>query len=37
MASTPKTSWPIEEEKLERMTESIFGGFKFTAGGDCSH
>ena len=37
MASGPITSWQIEGEKLETVTDTIFLGFKITADGDCSH
>ena len=37
MASTPITSWQIEEEKVETVTDFIFLGSKITADGDCSH
>ena len=37
MASSPITSWQIEGEKLEAVTEFIFLGSKITADGDCSH
>ena len=37
MASSPITSWQIEEEKLEPMKDFIFLGSKITAVGDCSH
>ena len=37
MASGPITSWQIEGEKLEAVTEFIFLGSKITADGDCSH
>ena len=36
MASSPITSWQIEGEKVEIVTDSIFLGFKITADGDCS-
>ena len=36
MASSPITSWQIEEEKLEAVTDFIFLGCKSTADGDCS-
>ena len=35
MASGPITSWEIDGEIME--TETIFGGSKITADGDCSH
>ena len=31
------TSWQINEEKVERVTDFIFLGSKITADGDCSH
>ena len=37
MASGPITSWPINGETMETVTEFIFLGFKITADGDCSH
>ena len=37
MASDPITSWQIEGEKGEAMTDFIFLGCKITADGDCSH
>ena len=37
MASGPITSWPIEGEKVEAVTDFIFLGSKITADGDCSH
>ena len=37
MASSPITSWQIEEEKVEAVTDFIFLGYKITADGDCSH
>ena len=36
-ASGPKTSWQIEREKVEAVTDFIFLGFKITTDGDCSH
>ena len=36
-ASGPITSWQIEGEKVEAMTDFIFLGSKITADGDCSH
>ena len=36
MASTPITSWQIDAETMETVTDLIFGGSKFTADGDCS-
>ena len=37
MASSPITSWQIDEETMETMREFIFGGSKIIADGDCSH
>ena len=37
MASGPITSWQIEGEKVEAVTDFIFLGFKITVDGDCSH
>ena len=37
MACGPITSWKIEEEKLETVTDFILGGSKITADGDCSY
>ena len=37
MASGPITSWQIDGETMETMRDSIFGGSKITADGDCSH
>ena len=37
MASGPITSWEINEETVETVSDSIFGGSKITADGDCSH
>ena len=37
MASSPITSWQIEREKVEAVTDFIFLGSKITADGDCSH
>ena len=37
MASGPITSWQIDGEKVEIMTDFIFLGSKITADGDCSH
>ena len=37
MASGPITSWQIDEETMETVTDFILGGFKITADGDCSH
>ena len=37
MASGPITSWQIDGETIETMTDFIFLGSKITADGDCSH
>ena len=37
MASGPITSWQIEGEKVEVVTDFLFLGSKITADGDCSH
>ena len=37
MASGPITSWEIDGETVENVTDFIFGGSKITADGDCSH
>ena len=37
MASGPITSWQIDGEIVETVTDFIFGGSKITADGDCSH
>ena len=37
MASGPITSWQIDGEAVETVSDFIFLGFKITAGGDCSH
>ena len=37
VASGPITSWQIDGETKERVTDFIFGHSKITAGGDCSH
>jgi len=37
MASSPITSWQIEREKVEIVTDFIFWGSKITADGKCSH
>ena len=37
MASSPTTSWQIEGETMEMVTDFIFLGSKITADGDCSH
>ena len=37
IASGPITSWQIDGETVETVTDFIFGGSKITADGDCSH
>ena len=37
MASGPITSWDIDEDTVDTVTDFIFGGSKITADGDCSH
>ena len=37
MASSPITSWQIDEEAVETVADFILGGPKITADGDCSH
>ena len=37
MASGPITSWQIDGETMETVTDFIFLGSKITADGDCSH
>ena len=37
MASGPITSWEIDGETEETVSDFIFGGSKITADGDCSH
>ena len=37
MASGPITSWQIDGETMETVTDFIFLGSKITAEGDCSH
>ena len=37
MASGPITSWQIDGETMETVTDFIFGGSKITAHSDCSH
>ena len=37
MASNPITSWQIEGEKVELVTDFLFLGSKITVNGDCSH
>ena len=36
-ASGPITSWQIDEERVETVSDFILGGSKITADGDCSH
>ena len=36
MASGPITSWQIDGETVETVTDFTFGGYKITADGDCS-
>ena len=37
MASGPITSWQIDGETVETVTDFILGGSKITADGDCGH
>ena len=37
MASSPITSWQVDGEIMETVTDFIFGGSKITTDGDCSH
>ena len=37
MASSPITSWQVDGETMEIVTDFILGGSKITAGDDCSH
>ena len=37
MASSPITSWEIDGETVETVSDFIFRGSKMTAEGDCSH
>ena len=37
VASGPITSWQIDGETMETVTDFILGGFKITPDGDCSH
>ena len=37
MASGPITSWEVDGETLETVSDFIFGGFKISADGDCRH
>ena len=36
-ASSPITSWQIDGETVETVTDFVLGGSKITADGDCSH
>ena len=37
MASGPITSWEIDGETVETVSDFVFGGSEITADGDCSH
>ena len=37
MVSGPITSWEIDGETVEIVSDFIFGGYKITTDGDCSH
>ena len=37
MASGPMTSWEIDGQTVETVSDFILGGYKITADGDCSH
>ena len=37
MSSGPITSWEIDGETVETVSDFVFGGSKITADGDCSH
>ena len=37
MASSPITSWEIDGETVETVSDFIFGGSKITVDGECSH
>ena len=37
MAYSPVTSWQIEGEQVEAVTDFLLGGSKITVDGDCSH
>ena len=37
LASGPITSWEINGKTVDTVSDFIFGGFKITADGDCSH
>ena len=36
MATGPNTSWQIDGETMEKVTDFLFGGSKITADGDCA-
>ena len=37
MESNPITSWQMDGETMETVTDFVLGGFKISADGDCSH
>ena len=37
MASSPSTSWQIEGDEVEAVTDFLFLGSKITTDGDCTH
>ena len=37
MASSPNTSWQIDGQKMDTVTDFILGGSEITVDGDCSH
>ena len=37
MASSPITSWQVDRETMETVTDFIFGGSKITVDGDCNY
>ena len=37
IASGPITAWQVDGETMEKVTDSILGGSKITADGDCRH
>ena len=37
IVSSPMTSWQIDGKTVETVADLIFGGYKITADGDCSH
>ena len=37
MASAPNTSWQVDGQTVETVSDFIFGGSRITADGDCSH